>query len=212
MILGRDGAIQSARGNVMSINRREALAAAVGCGLTTAAAAGADDKPPAARERPDPVLSNVPVAIRPVFEKTFPNHRCVRMAMRPVKGKDKDKYTYRGTFFDPASTTVRTKGIGEEIVTQPLLYDLEVSEEGKVIEETPRPVLEPARLPKAVVAAYEKWNPKGIKGMAVMWTTEVPRGKDRVYGAYILVNAIKSYSASFKEDGSVIAADPAVVP
>ena len=199
----------------MSINRREALAAAVGCGLTTAAA-GADDKPPAARERPDPVFSNVPVAIRPVFESTFPNHRCVRMALRPVKDKDKgkgkDKYTYRGTFFNPASTTVRTKGEGEEIVTQPLLYDLEVSEEGKVIEETPHPVLKPERLPKAVVAAYEKWNPKGVKGMAVMWTTEVPRGKDRVYGAYILVDAIRSYSASFKEDGTVVAAEPAVVP
>jgi hypothetical protein len=192
----------------MAMTRRAALAAAAGFGLTTATAR-ADEKPPAAgeRPRPDPVLTNVPPAILPVFDKTFPNHRCIRMAMRPVKDKGKDRYTYRGTFFNPTATRVRTKGEGEDIVTQPILYHLEVSEEGKVIEETTRPV-EPAAVPRAVLAAYDKWDPKPVKAMARTWTTAVPRGKDRVYGVYVLVNQIKAYSASFNEDGTVVSADP----
>src|SRR5262249_7733647 len=99
-----------------------------------------------------------------------------------------------------------------EIVSQPILYHLQVSEEGKVVEETPHPVLDLEKLPKAVVASFEKWNPKGVKGMAVLWWTEIARGKDRVYHASILVNQIKAYGASFKEDGTVLAAEPAVVP
>jgi hypothetical protein len=62
------------------------------------------------------------------------------------------------------------------------------------------------------VAGYEKWNPKGVKGQELWWLTEVPRGEARVYRVRIIVNQIKAYAASFKEDGSVLAADPAVVP
>ena len=99
----------------MSITRREALAAAVGCGLTTTAAAGADDKP--AAKGPawhDPVYSHVPPAVLAVFEGTFPNHRCIRMAIRG----EKDAAVYRATVFAPASTRVHTQQVGEEIVTQ----------------------------------------------------------------------------------------------
>jgi hypothetical protein len=194
----------------MAITRREALAAAVGCGLTTTAAAGADDKPPAAAERPrrDPVYMHVPEAIRAVFEDTFPNHRCIRLARRQEKGAP----VYRATVFDPASAGAETQRVGEESVTQPILYHLELSATGSVIEETPRPVFDLGRLPKAVLAGYEKWNPKGVQGQEFWWLTEVPRGEARVYRVRILVNAIKAYSASFKEDGSVLAADPAVVP
>ena len=64
----------------MSITRRDALAAVVGCSLTAASAARADDKP-AAKEPPkrNPVYSQLPDAIRKVFEDTFPNHRCIRL-------------------------------------------------------------------------------------------------------------------------------------
>jgi hypothetical protein len=193
----------------MSITRREALTAAVGCGLTTTAAAGADDKPLAAKERPrpDPVYSNVPAAIRKVFEDTFPNYRCIRMAIRG----EKDATVYRATVFNPASGGAHTQHVGGEIVTTPILYHLELDAAGKVLEETPR-FVDTGRLPKAVTAAYEKWNPKGVKGQELWWQTEVPRGKDRVYRVRIIVNAIKAYSASFKEDGSVLTADPAEVP
>jgi len=77
---------------------------------------------------------------------------------------------------------------------------------GKSLEETARPIV-PDQLPKAVVAAYEKWNPKGVKRMATMWSTELPRGKERIYGVHILVNQIKGYSAFFKEDGTIVKAD-----
>jgi hypothetical protein len=194
----------------MSITRRDALAAAAGCGLTTTGAARADDRPPAAKERPrrDPVYMYLPDAVRAVFEDTFPGYRCVRLATRREKGAT----VYRATIFDPASAGAHTQRVGEETVTQPILYHMELTADGKVIEESPRPVLDPGRLPKAVLAAYEKWNPTGVRGQELWWMTDVPRGGARVYRVRIIVNAIKAYSASFREDGSVLAADPAVVP
>src|SRR5262245_41308209 len=116
--------------NAMSITRREALAAAVGCGLTATTAAGADEKPPGAtgRTRRDPVYMHLPDAIRAVFEDTFPNHRCIRLARRQEKGAA----VYRATVFDPASAGAQTQRVGEETVTQPILYHLELSAEGKV--------------------------------------------------------------------------------
>jgi hypothetical protein len=194
--------------SAMSLTRRDALAAVVGCTLT-ATAAGADEKP-AAKPRPwrDPVLSNVPPALQSVFENVFPNHRCIRMAVRQVK----DATAYRGTFFNPADTTVRSNQEGGEFVSRPLLYDLEVSDDGKIVEETPHRVLDLGRLPKPVVAAYEQWNPKGITGMFIQWWTEVPRGRDRTYRVGIVINSIKAYWASFKEDGTVIKADPSPAP
>jgi hypothetical protein len=119
---------------------------------------------------------------------------------------------YRATVFDPAAMSSFSQRVGGEHVTTPELYHLELDAGGKVLEETLRPVHDPGQLPKAVVAAYEKWNPKGVKGQELWWLTEVPRGEARVYRVRIIVNASKAYSASFTEDGSVLAADPAIVP
>lgn len=188
----------------MSLTRRDALAAALGGGLLTATA-GADEKP-AAAERPwaDPVIAHVPLVIRPVFESTFPGHRCVRMAVR----KGKPAPTYRGTFFNPTDPTVHTKRDDDgDLVTQPILYHLEVASDLTIVEETPHP-LHLKLVPAGVMAAYQKWDPHQIKAMARMWYTGVPRGKDRVYYVNILVNQIKAYGATFKEDGTVIKADP----
>jgi hypothetical protein len=193
----------------MSMTRRDALAAAVGCGLMTTTASGADDRPPAANEPTprDPVYRHMPDAVRAVFETTFPGYRCIRLAIRQEKGAA----VYRGTVFDPASGGASTRRVGEESVTEPILYHLEVSADGKVLEETAH-WIDLKRWPQPVQASYQKWNPKGGEGREVHWLTEVPKGEARVYRVRIIVNAIKAYSASFKEDGSVLAADPAVVP
>src|SRR5205807_9755554 len=108
--------------------------AAIGCGLTTTSAAGADDKPPAANARTsrDPVYGRMPEAVRAVFETTFPGYRCIRLAIRQEKGAA----VYRGTVFDPASGGASTRRVGEESVTEPILYHLEVSADGNVLEET----------------------------------------------------------------------------
>ena len=102
--------------------------------------------------------------------------------------------------------------MGEESVATPPLYHLEVDAAGKVVEETHRPI-DPKQLPKAVQTAYEKWNPKGVVGQSGhFWMTEVPRGKARVYHVNILLSAVKAYGATFREDGTVVQSDPAVVP
>jgi hypothetical protein len=192
----------------MSITRREALAAVVGCGLTTAAV-GTDDQPPGAAEqpRPDPVLNHVPREVRAVCEETFPGHRCLRVAEREEKGAK----VFRVTVFDPASMGAETRLVNGEHVTQLPLYHLELTADGKVLEETVH-WIDPRRWPKPVQASYQKWNPNGVKGQELHSLTEVPRGEARVYRVRILVNQVKAYSASFKEDGSVLAADPTVVP
>jgi hypothetical protein len=191
----------------MSITRRDALAAALGL---TAATAGADEKPPAAKEPPrrEPVYSHLPDAARKVFEDTFPGHFCIRMVTRGRR----DAEVYRGTVFDPRSAGSHHQHVDGEHVATPILYQLEVDANGKIVEEALRPILDLARLPKAVVAAYEKWNPKGVKGQEFYWLTEVPREKDRVYRVRIILNAVKAYSATFAEDGTVLDAKPAVVP
>ena len=54
-----------------------------------------------------------PNEIRTEIGSTFPNHRCVRMAMRQEKGT----VVYRGTVFDPACGTARTQLVGDETVS-----------------------------------------------------------------------------------------------
>ena len=187
----------------MSISRRDALVAVVGCGLTATSAAGSDEKP-AAKEapKPDPVYSHLPNDIRKVYEDTFPNHRCVRLTIRG----EKDKAVYRATVFDLASMSASVQQVGGELICTPQLFRLELDARGQVLEETRRPI-EKERVPKAVAAAYDQWNPKELKRMATLWSTEVARGKDRVYDVTILVNQLKAYRASFKEDGTILSAD-----
>jgi len=158
----------------MSITRREALAAAVGCGLTTTGAAGADDKPPRPAEPPrrDPVYGSLPEAIRAVFETTFPGYRCIRMAIRQEKGAA----VYRGTVFNPPAGA-QTRRVGEESVTEPILYHLEVAADAKIIEETPRPV-DPGRLPRRSSPPTRSGTRRGSKGREHWWNDGGARGKD----------------------------------
>ena len=191
----------------MSLTRREALTAAVGCGLMTTAVR-ADEKPAATPQR-DPVLSSVPGAVRKVFDDTFPGHRCIRMARR---GLDQAA-VYRGTFFNPDSwSSAGVRMVDGESVTTPPLYHLELDASGKVLEESPR-WIDAKQLPKAVRDAYQKWNPKGVEGRSGhFWQTQVERGKARVYWVTVHLSAVKGYGATFQEDGTVVKADPKVVP
>lgn len=192
----------------MSITRRNALVSVVGCGLTSIAA-GAGERPAGQGSPPsDPVLSQLPPAVRKVFESTFPGHRCIRLVTR---GRN-EAAVYRGTFFNPANWSSTTGGLvnGESVVTPPLFH-LELDASASVLEETYRSV-DPKQLPKPVQAAYRKWNPKGITSQEHYWLTEVARGQPRVYRVAIILSAVKAYRATFREDGSIVEADPVVVP
>jgi hypothetical protein len=150
---------------------------------------------------------HLPEEIRKVFEETFPDHRCIRLVIRG----EKDATVYRGTLFHPAAMSSTSKRVGEERIITPPLDHLELDASGKVLEETLH-FVDSGRLPKAVTDAYEKWNPKGVTAREHWWMTEVPRGKDRVYRVRMIENAVKGYTALFKEDGTVVEADPAIVP
>lgn len=159
--------------------------------------------------QPDPVRSDAPDAIKLIFEAVFPSqrYRCVRMA-RPLNAPE----MFRGRFFSLSDSTVKIGQEGEEFVSKPIFYEMEVAADGKVVEETLHPVLDWDELPKPVQAAYGKWNPKGFKGMHVQWYTGVPRGQERVYSVTIVIKQLAAHGARFKEDGTVEAAHPAVVP
>jgi hypothetical protein len=155
----------------------------------------------------DPVYMHLPEEIRKVFEETFPDHRCIRLVIRG----EKEATVYRATVFHPAAMSSISKRVGEEQVTTPPLDYLELDAGGKVLEESLH-FVDTGRLPKPVTAAYEKWNPKGVTAREHFWLTEVPRGKDRVYRIRMIENAVKGYTALFKEDGTVVEANPDIVP
>ena len=78
------------------------------------------------------------------------------------------------------------------------MYDISVNAEGKVLEVSNHAINRDLA-PKGVIAAYEKWNSKGLKGMVTEWTTEVGSGKGRVYRVTVLMSQVKFYAASINE-------------
>jgi len=191
----------------MSLNRRAAMAAVAGsCVMTNLAGA---ESPTGHVVQPDPVRKHAPEAIELIFEAAFPSqrYRCVRMA-RPLNAPE----MFRGRFFSLSDSKVRSGQEGKDFVSEPIFYEMEVAADGKVIEETLHPVLDWDELPKPVQTAYGRWNPKGVKGMFVRWYTGVPRGKERVYMVQILIDQLTLHGATFEEDGTLVHADPAVVP
>ena len=156
----------------------------------------------------DPVLRFAPKAVQNVCAERFPAHRVLRVVERQVGGAP---VVYRITVFSIADTGVFTKTTGDDTVSELLLHQLELMADGKVIEESRHAVPE-YRVPKAVLDGYRRWNPDGVKGMGVFWTAGQEKGKERMFSASVILSAVKAYSASFRTNGSVVAAEPARVP
>jgi hypothetical protein len=106
------------------------------------------------------------------------------------------------TFFND-NGMIQSKKIGDDWISEPLQYQLELAADGHIIEEQAHLISELA-VPKAVLASYQKWNPKGLKGMIVAWGAEQPRNKKREFHVSIVFNQIDASGASFYEDGSLI--------
>jgi hypothetical protein len=86
--------------------------------------------------------------------------------LRAVERRAGGAPVYRITLFSPADTLVHAKKIGDDHVSELPLYHLEVTGDGKVLEESRHAVPE-SRVPKAVLDGYRRWNAGGVKGMAV---------------------------------------------
>jgi hypothetical protein len=202
-----NGVFSPCEASAMTMNRRDALTAVVG-GLMCTAAAGADDKPAAKVEDKfptlprDTLLAALPPAALKVVEFWFPNYWCVRL----VTHHQANPKWYRATLFTPRGPRRTNWTEGNEIAVPPM-YEVSVTEEGKVLEESSH-AIERDLVPMAVIAAYEKWNPTAVKGMVTTWATEVAAGKERVFRVAIVVSQVKFYAASFQADGTVIKADP----
>ena len=175
------------------------MTSAVAASLLCLLPAAAGENPPA----DDPLLRQLPAGARKVCRNLFPGHR----ALRYVERKEKDTLVYRVTFFQPASGAIRTRLVDGETVTELPLDVLELTADGKVLEEGRHSVAD-SQVPKAVLEAYKKWNAKGLEGMAVFWAAEQKKGEGRTFQVMILVNSLTAFNASFKEDGTVIKAPP----
>jgi len=153
-----------------------------------------------AEEKVDPLLFNVPKEVRKVCEETFPGYRALSVGERKEKGQTR----YRITFFDPADRTIYGRKDGDEAIMELKQYRFEVTADGKVVEE-PRHHLREDRVPKAVIDRYKKWlGDTPPRAMVVGWEAEREKDKDRVFHVWYVVNSVTGYSASFKEDGTLL--------
>src|SRR5262245_41183457 len=107
----------------------------------------------AQRPKGDPILSGFPEKIRKVCKETFPDARVLKVTERETR----DGPLYRFTLFYPDDTTVHHRSVGGETVRQLLTYDLELTADGKVLEESRHSVRE-SQVPKVVLASYHQWN------------------------------------------------------
>jgi hypothetical protein len=183
----------------MTMNRRAALTAVVG-GLACAGAAKAEDKFPTLPR--DSLLAALAPAALKVVEHWFPNYWCVRL----VTHHQANPKWYHATLFTPRGPRRTNWSDGNEIAVPPM-YEVSVDADGKVLEESNH-AIERGLVPKAVLAAFAKWNAKGVGGMATTWATEVAAGKERVFRVAILMSQVKFYAATFQADGTVLTADP----
>jgi len=147
------------------------------------------------------VYGSLPEAIRAVFETTFPVTGASGWPIRQEKGAA----VYRGTVFNPPAGCPDRR-VGEESVTEPILYHLEVAADAKIIEETPRPV-DPVGCRRRSSPPTRSGTRRGSRAGST-GDTEVPPWEGPVYHVRINRERVKGYTASFKEDGSVVAADP----
>jgi hypothetical protein len=111
------------------------------------------------------------------------------------------------TSFSPSNPAVHHRKSGEELVRALPLYDLEVTGDGEVVEESRHDVAE-AHVPKAVLGGYRRLNLRGVSGMATVWSAERAKGKARVYTVSVIFSEVSTCFASFKEDGSLVSAPP----
>jgi len=155
----------------------------------------------------EPVLRFAPKAVQQRYAETFPAHRVLRVVERQAGGTS----VYRITVFSPTDTAVYTKKTGNDTVSELLLHHVELTTDGKVLEES-RHAIPESRVPRAVLDGYRLWNRNGVKGMGVFWTAEQEPGRERVFSARVILSSVKAYSASFMENGRVVAAEPARVP
>jgi hypothetical protein len=155
----------------------------------------------------DPVLQLAPKAVQKVCAELFPAHRVLRVVERQAGGAP----VYRITVFSLTDMAVQGEKTGNDIVNELMLHHLELTADGKVLEESRHRIPE-SRVPKAVLDGFRLWNPNGVKGMGVFWTAEQAPGKERVFSASVILSSVKNYSASFGGNGSVVVAEPVRVP
>ncbi len=159
--------------------------------------------------RNDPILGMHPVPIKEACQRYCPDN--IYQILRITEHQKTKPYTYTVTFINN-NGMIQGKKIDDDLTSELPQYKLELTADGQIIEEE-RHLISMLAVPKAVRIAYQKWNPKGLKGMTVAWAAEKPRNKDRLFSTSIVFNQIDGSFAVFTEDGTLVKekSDPAPV-
>jgi hypothetical protein len=155
----------------------------------------------------DVVLISVPKEVRKTCLEVFPGYRTLRVVMKNAAQGP----VYRVTVFAPDVNGARGGKLGDDYVWEMLLYDIEILQDGSIVEESRHPIAHTA-VPAPVLSSFRQWNPRGVTGMGPLWAVERERGKERIYLVDIPMSAVLSYVATFKADGTIVQAKPARVP
>ena len=148
----------------------------------------------------DPLISGLPGAVVKTYQTLFPGHR-IWQSSRTGKGK---ATRYELTIFEPTSTWVHGIRKGSAHVRTLLNYKLILSGTGKVIREHSHPISEEA-VPKVVRDAFEKWRrPFRKRSLSVEWRAYQEEGAERLYWVQVVLNAVESYGATLKADGTFV--------
>jgi hypothetical protein len=167
------------------------------------------DNPPGNEEggpKPNPVChldalggNNLTFAVGETYAKLFPDH-CIWEISQTGKG---EAAVYELTIFHPKAASSSLRQVGPAFVQTISNYKLLVKANGEVIREQQHP-LHPNLVPDAVKTAFETWRqPFPGKDLLVEWWAYQEEGQERLYVGRVDVNAIQSYHAILKADGTI---------
>jgi hypothetical protein len=151
-------------------------------------------------QRSDPILFSQPPPIRKACQDICPD--TFYQILRIAEHQKVKPYTYTVTFFN-TNGMIQCQKFGDDWISELPLWQLELAADGTVIEEG-RHLISELAVPRAVMAGFKKWNPKGLKGMIVSWGVERKRNQKREFVASIVFNQVDGTGAIFLEDGTLV--------
>jgi hypothetical protein len=163
---------------------------------------------PAKEPRHEEIMTLQPMPIQKACQEICPD--AYYRIFRIVEHQKVKPFTYTVTFFSVGPGT-RWRKVGDDWVAELPQFDVELAADGHIIEEGAHDISGSA-VPKAVLAGYRKWNPKGLTGMWVRWGVMQPKNEKRTFMVMVVFNQVDEAHAAFLEDGSLVKEKSSATP
>lgn len=151
-------------------------------------------------QRSDAILVSQPPPIRKACQDICPDK--FYQILRIAEHQKSKPYTYRVTFIN-TNGMIQCQKLGDDWINELPQWQLELAANGTVITEE-RHLISQEAVPKAVMAGFRKWNPKGLTGMIVAWGVWQKKNQKREFVASIVFNQVSATAAIFLEDGTLV--------